>query len=83
MGIGNFLLRITMARDQLDSPVYAVTLELEEKHGWSEDRADEFCFKNKGNKKRILHMSNMLLQSTEQIASQVHAGAVSSGYNFK
>jgi hypothetical protein len=39
--------------------------------------------KDKANKKRILHMSNMLLQSAEQIATQIHAGAIASGYHFK
>lgn len=83
MGIGNFLSRIGAARDQLDSQVYAVIYALEEEHGWSQDRAREFCMKDKANKKRILHMSNMLLQTAEQIANQIHAGAASSGYNIK
>jgi hypothetical protein len=83
MGIGNFLSRIGAARDQLDSQVYAVVFALEEEHGWSQDRAHAFCMKDKANKKRILHMSNMLLQSAEQIATQIHAGAIASGYHFK
>jgi hypothetical protein len=83
MGIGNFLSRIGAARDQLDSQVYAVVYALEKEHDWSQHRAYEFCMKDKGNKKRILHMSNMLRQSAGQIANQIHAGAVSSGYNIR
>ena len=83
MGIGNFLRGITAARDELDSQVYVVIFKLEEKHGWSHDRAHEFCMKDKGNKKRILHMKHALLQTFDQITDQIHAGAVASGYSVK
>lgn len=83
MGIGNFLRGITAARDDLDGQIYAVIFKLEEKHGWSQDRAHDFCMKDKGNRKRIFHMKHMLLQSFDQIADQIHAGAIASGYSIK
>lgn len=81
MGLGDFFRGIAMARDELNSLVHGVAFELADKHGWSQKRAEAFCMKDKFNRKRILHMRKVLGYSADNVAAQIHAGAVASGYD--
>lgn len=82
MGIGDFLRKRALARDMLNSDVYAVIYILVERHGWSEHCAREFCMKDKFNYKRILQMRNVFGLMSDNIADQIHAGAIASDFSI-
>ncbi len=83
MGLFDFVRSVSMARDGLDAEVSNVKLRLVSDHGWSATCADAFCFDNKRNYNRILHMRTMLQYPVGNVAEEIHRGAVSSGFKIR
>ena len=66
MGFTDWLRDVATARDQLDIEVFRVASELQQSFGWTESQAEAFCFENKRNYYRIVHMRLMCGEKSMQ-----------------